>query len=96
MKPRVFMLAKLFARRRRRIDVGAARGSAADYRAGEQYTRLDKPVAAAPAVVEFFSFYCGPCYQFAETYRVGSTVAQALPAGEKVTVSRQPDGQTGQ
>lgn len=26
---------------------------AADYRAGEQYTRLDKPVAAAPAVVEF-------------------------------------------
>ena len=27
---------------------------AADYRAGEQYTRLDKPVAAAPAVVEFF------------------------------------------
>ncbi|MBH2860848.1 DsbA family protein [Serratia marcescens] len=58
---------------------------AADYRAGEQYTRLDKPVATAPAVVEFFSFYCGPCYQFAETYRVGSTVAQALPADEKVT-----------
>lgn len=26
---------------------------AADYRAGEQYTRLDKPVATAPAVVEF-------------------------------------------
>lgn len=57
---------------------------AADYRAGEQYTRLDKPVAAAPAVVEFFSFYCGPCYQFAETYRVGSTVSQALPAGTKL------------
>ncbi|CAI0999693.1 MULTISPECIES: DsbA family protein [Serratia] len=58
---------------------------AADYRAGEQYTRLDKPVAAAPAVVEFFSFYCGPCYQFAETYRVGSTVSQALPTGTKLT-----------
>ncbi len=29
---------------------------AADYRAGEQYSRLDKPVASAPAVVEFFSF----------------------------------------
>ncbi|CAI2398789.1 Thiol:disulfide interchange protein DsbA precursor [Serratia ficaria] len=57
---------------------------AADYRAGEQYTRLDKPVAAAPAVVEFFSFYCGPCYQFAETYRVGSTVSQALPTGTKL------------
>jgi len=57
---------------------------AADFRAGEQYTRLETPVAAAPAVVEFFSFYCGPCYQFADTYRVGSTVAQALPAGVKL------------
>ena len=59
--------------------------SAADYREGEQYTRLDKPVASAPAVVEFFSFYCGPCYQFADTYHVGSTVSQALPAGSKLT-----------
>ncbi|WP_454877557.1 DsbA family protein [Serratia inhibens] len=59
--------------------------TAADYREGEQYTRLDKPVASAPAVVEFFSFYCGPCYQFADTYHVGSTVSQALPAGTKLT-----------
>ncbi|MNG97976.1 Thiol:disulfide interchange protein DsbA precursor [compost metagenome] len=59
--------------------------TAADYREGEQYTRLDKPVASAPAVVEFFSFYCGPCYQFAEIYHVGSTVSQALPAGTKLT-----------
>ena len=59
--------------------------TAADYREGEQYTRLDKPVASAPAVVEFFSFYCGPCYQFADTYHVGSTVSQALPAGSKLT-----------
>lgn len=58
---------------------------AADYRAGEQYSRLDKPVASAPAVVEFFSFYCGPCYQFAETYHVGSTVSQALPESTKLT-----------
>lgn len=58
---------------------------AADYRAGEQYSRLDKSVASAPAVVEFFSFYCGPCYQFAETYHVGSTVSQALPEGTKLT-----------
>ncbi|MGO2369307.1 MAG: DsbA family protein [Serratia sp. (in: enterobacteria)] len=59
--------------------------AAADYRAGEQYTRLDKPVASAPAVVEFFSFYCSPCYQFADTYHVGSTVSQALPEGTKLT-----------
>jgi len=59
--------------------------TAADYREGDQYTRLDKPVASAPAVVEFFSFYCGPCYQFADTYHVGSTVSQALPAGSKLT-----------
>lgn len=58
---------------------------AADYRAGEQFTRLEKPVAAAPAVVEFFSFYCGPCYQFAEIYHVSSTVSRALPAGTKLT-----------
>lgn len=58
---------------------------AAGYSMDEQYTQLDKPVATAPAVVEFFSFYCGPCYQFAETYHVGSTVAQALPAGKKLT-----------
>lgn len=35
-------------------------------------------------MVEFF-FYCGPCYQFAETYHVGSTVSQALPEGTKLT-----------
>lgn len=58
---------------------------AADYRAGEHFTRLEKPVVTAPAVVEFFSFYCGPCYQFAKTYHVSSTVSRALPAGAKLT-----------
>nr|WP_194716125.1 DsbA family protein [Erwinia persicina] len=62
-----------------------AAASAENYHAGEQYTRLDKPVASAPAVVEFFSFYCGHCYQFAETYHVGGTVSQALPEGTKLT-----------
>lgn len=58
--------------------------SAENYRAGEQYTRLDMPVASVPAVVEFFSFYCGHCYQFAETYHVGRTVSQTLPKGTKL------------
>lgn len=63
----------------------SAAASAENYHAGEQYTQLDKPVASAPAVVEFFSFYCGHCYQFAETYRVSDAVSQALPKGTRLT-----------
>ena len=65
--------------------VMAFSASAVQFSDGTQYVTLDKPVTGEPQVLEFFSFYCGPCYQFADTYRVGSTVAQALPAGEKVT-----------
>lgn len=63
----------------------AAAAAAENYHVGEQYTRLDKPVASAPAAVEFFSFYCCHCYQFAETYHVGGTVSKALPEGTKLT-----------
>lgn len=48
--------------------------SAADISEGKQYTNLSKPVAGAPQVVEFFSFYCPHCYQFSEVYKVNSTV----------------------
>jgi thiol:disulfide interchange protein DsbA len=52
---------------------------------GEQYTLLQQPVTAAPKIIEFFSFYCGPCYQFTEQYPVSEGINRILPAGEKVT-----------
>ncbi|MBF3320904.1 protein disulfide oxidoreductase DsbA, partial [Leptospira borgpetersenii serovar Hardjo-bovis] len=44
--------------------------SAADYSDGKQYNTLEKPVAGAPQVMEFFSFYCPHCYQFEEVLHV--------------------------
>lgn len=52
---------------------------------GKQYTELKQPVAAASKVIEFFSFYCGPCYQFTEQYPVSEGINLILPTGEKVT-----------
>lgn len=49
------------------------------------YRALSQPVADAPAVVEFFSFYCTPCYSFNEQYRVVERINQTLPAGLTVT-----------
>ncbi|HEJ9437913.1 TPA: thiol:disulfide interchange protein DsbA [Proteus mirabilis] len=58
--------------------------SAADISEGKQYTNLSKPVAGAPQVVEFFSFYCPHCYQFSEVYKVNSTVEKNVPENTKV------------
>ncbi|MEW5558802.1 DsbA family protein [Enterobacter asburiae] len=52
---------------------------------GREYTRLIPPVVSAPRVVEFFSFYCGPCYQFVENYPVTDAINKVLPRGESVT-----------
>lgn len=52
---------------------------------GREYTRLTPPVPSAPRVVEFFSFYCGPCYQFVENYPVTDAINKTLPQGETVT-----------
>ncbi|KJF76195.1 protein disulfide isomerase [Morganella morganii] len=54
-------------------------------KAGVQYQNLDNEVSGAPVVVEFFSFYCGPCYLFAETYNVDKTISGLLPKGVKLT-----------
>ena len=51
----------------------------------KQYSTLSQPVADAPVVVEFFSFYCGPCYAFNEQYRAVEAINQALPTGAAVT-----------
>lgn len=59
--------------------------SAADYTDGKQYNTLEKPVAGAPQVMEFFSFYCPHCYQFEEVLHVSDNVKKKLPAGTKMT-----------
>lgn len=51
---------------------------------GKDYTTLKAPVADAPAVVEFFSFYCPPCAAFNNRFHVSQAVDEILPPGEKV------------
>lgn len=58
--------------------------SAADITNGKQYITLDKPVAGAPQVLEFFSFYCPHCYQFEDVLHVTDSVNKKLPEGSKV------------
>lgn len=48
------------------------------------YSTLQDPVTNAPDVVEFFSFYCGPCYLFADKYPVVSAINKELPEGKTV------------
>lgn len=51
---------------------------------GKDYSVLKTPVADAPAVVEFFSFYCPPCAAFSSRFQVSQAVDKILPSGEKV------------
>lgn len=51
---------------------------------GKDYSVLKAPVADAPAVVEFFSFYCPPCAAFSSRFQVSQAVDKILPSGEKV------------
>ncbi|MBH5326260.1 DsbA family protein [Salmonella enterica] len=51
---------------------------------GKDYTVLKTPVKDAPAVVEFFSFYCPPCAAFSSRFQVSQAVDKILPPGEKV------------
>lgn len=54
---------------------------ATSFQEGTQYTKLNTVSSEAPDVVEFFSFYCGPCYLFNETYHIGNTIRSNLPDG---------------
>lgn len=59
--------------------------SAAQYEDGKQYTTLEKQVAGAPQVLEFFSFFCPHCYQFEEVLHISDNVKKKLPEGVKMT-----------
>jgi thiol:disulfide interchange protein DsbA len=58
--------------------------SAADFTDGKQYITLDKSVAGAPQVLEFFSFYCPHCYQFEDVLHVSDNVKKKLPEDVKL------------
>lgn len=57
--------------------------SAAQFSEGTQYTKLDKPLASEPQVVEFFSFYCPHCYEFEQVWHVSDNVRKNLPKDVK-------------
>lgn len=44
----------------------------------------NSPVVDAPAVVEFFSFYCPPCYAFSQTMGVDQAIRHVLPQGSRM------------
>lgn len=52
------------------------------------YSVLDKPVTETvqdnETVVEFFSFYCPPCYAFSQGYGIDGAIRESLPAGGKM------------
>lgn len=58
---------------------------AVPYKENDQYFVQEKPAMTVPDVVEFFSFYCGPCYQFSHTYKVTDVISENLPAGTQLT-----------
>lgn len=58
---------------------------AVPYKENDQYFVQEKPATTVPDVVEFFSFYCGPCYQFSHTYKVTDVISDNLPTGTKLT-----------
>lgn len=52
------------------------------------YSVLDKPVTEAvqdhEMVVEFFSFYCPPCYAFSQRYGIDGAIRENLPVNGKM------------
>ncbi|MFP3014525.1 MAG: thiol:disulfide interchange protein DsbA [Arsenophonus sp.] len=58
--------------------------SASSYTEGSEFIKIQKIVKNAPRVIEFFSFYCPHCYQFASIYNVSKTVEKNLPKDIKM------------
>ena len=51
----------------------------ANFTEGKEYTVLNKPATESPQVIEFFSFYCGACFQFDQGYRISQKIKESLP-----------------
>ncbi|EAP5830122.1 thioredoxin domain-containing protein [Salmonella enterica] len=50
----------------------------------QEWATVTPPVADAPAVVEFFSFYCPPCYAFSQTMAVDQAIRRVLSEGDRM------------
>ncbi|ASG86028.1 DsbA family protein [Salmonella enterica] len=50
----------------------------------QEWASVTPPVADAPAVVEFFSFYCPPCYAFSQTMAVDQAIRRVLLEGDRM------------
>nr|WP_181375173.1 DsbA family protein [Pectobacterium carotovorum]ALG88710.1 Thiol:disulfide interchange protein DsbA precursor [Pectobacterium carotovorum] len=46
---------------------------------GREYVTLVNPLVSQPNVIEFFSFYCHPCYLFIDSYPVSEAITRRLP-----------------
>ncbi|HEI3800168.1 TPA: DsbA family protein [Escherichia coli] len=66
------------------LSIASMPAQAAEPVKGKAYTELKMPVKDAPAVVEFFSFYCPPCAAFTGRFFVSQAVDKILPPGQKV------------
>jgi thiol:disulfide interchange protein DsbA len=45
---------------------------------GREYVTLANPLVSQPNVIEFFSFYCNPCYQFIDKYPISEAINRIL------------------
>lgn len=54
------------------------------FKENTHYIQLDKRVESVPSVIEFFSFYCQPCFSFFSTYHVVGKIREKLPSDTKV------------
>ncbi|MBU9854403.1 DsbA family protein [Rahnella bonaserana] len=52
---------------------------ASEFKSGQEYQVMSHNVSWMPDTVEFFSFYCRPCYLFNYEYHIGKTVSQNMP-----------------
>ncbi|EOE1545983.1 DsbA family protein [Providencia rettgeri] len=52
---------------------------------GVQYFSMKNQVVDVPPVIEFFSFYCGPCYLFSSKLQVDDLVNNSLPNNMRIT-----------
>lgn len=54
----------------------------------QNFKTLEKSVESSQAegvsVVEFFSFYCPPCYSFSQHYGIDKAIRESLPAGKRM------------
>ena len=62
------MLRKLIAAAALVLAAFALPSQAADYKDGEDYKALDLPKSESPEIREFFSFYCGHCFQMQQPF----------------------------